>query len=102
LYGNEYGLTEFMTDLNDAIFKVDISGNVNSMRQNLQVTYTKMLIEILIGKSKDSYSPVAQSHALYFLNETKKMVSSTTGDISTKAHKLHLKTLIENVLTELK
>ncbi len=101
MYGNEYKLSEVMTDLNDAIFKADISGNVNSMRQNLQTTYTKMLIDILNGKSKDKYNSIAQSHALYFLNEIKKMVSSTTGDISTKAHKTYLKTLIENTLTEL-
>ena len=33
LYGNQYKLTEFMTDLNDAIFKADINSNINTFRQ---------------------------------------------------------------------
>jgi hypothetical protein len=35
LYGNQYRLDAFMSDLNDAIFEADIKGNVNSFRQNL-------------------------------------------------------------------
>jgi hypothetical protein len=102
LYGNEYTLTEVMTELTNAIFKADIAGNVTSVRQNLQITYTEKLIDILIGKSKDRYNNTAQSHALYFLKEVQKMASTSTGDISTKAHKSHLKTIIENALTDVK
>ncbi len=102
LYGNEYRLTEVMTDLTNAIFKADIAGNVTSVRQNLQITYTEKLIDMLIGKSKDRYNNTAQSHALYFLREIQKMASSATGDISTKAHKSHLKTIIENALKDVK
>ena len=43
LYGNKYGLSEMMTDLNNAIFKADIAGSVNGFRQNLQVAYTCLL-----------------------------------------------------------
>lgn len=102
LYGNEYTLSEMITDLTNAIFKSDISGNVNSIRQNLQITYTEKLVDILIGKSKDRYNNTAQSHALYFLKEIQKMASTSTGDISTKAHKAHLKTIVENALTDVK
>ena len=102
LYGNEYSLTEVMTELTNAIFKADITGNVSSVRQNLQITYTEKLVDILIGKSKDKYNNTAQSHALYFLKEIQKLASSLTGDVSTKAHKVHLKTIVENALTDVK
>lgn len=102
LYGNKYKLSDVMTDLTNAIFKADINGNVSSVRQNLQITYTEMLIDILTGKSKDKYNNTAQSHALYFLKEIKKMAASSTGDISTKAHKNHLTTIIDNALKEIK
>lgn len=102
LYGNEYKLSEVMTDLTNSIFKADISGNVSSIRQNLQITYTEMLVDILIGKSKDKYNNTAQSHALYFLKEIQKMSSTAAGDISTKAHKSHLKTIIDNAIQDVK
>lgn len=102
LYGNEYSLSEVMSDLTNAIFKADIAGNVNTIRQNVQITYTEKLIELLIGKGKDGYNNTAQSHAIYFLKEIQKMVSSSTGDISTKAHKTHIKTLIDNALQDVK
>ena len=102
LYGNKYKLSDVMQDLTNAIFKADISGNVSSIRQNLQITYTEKLIDMLIGKSKDKYNNTAQSHALYFLKEIQKMSGTSTGDISTKAHKSHLKTIIENALQDVK
>lgn len=102
LYGNQYKLSSMLTDLTNSIFKTDISSNVSSVRQNLQITYTEKLIDILVGKSKDKYNNTAQSHALYFLNEIQKMATTSTGDISTKAHKNHLKTLIENALKDVK
>lgn len=102
MYGNEYSLSEMMTDLTNAIFKADIAGNVSSVRQNIQITYTEKLIDILIGKSKDKYNNTAQSHALYYLNEIQKMAASAIGDVSTKAHKSHLKTIIENALKDVK
>lgn len=102
LYGNKYSLSEMMTDLNDAIFKADIGGNVNTFRQNLQLAYTKMLIDIVVGPSKKKYLPVVQSMALYNLNKINKLVSVKSGNVSTKAHKNHLSTLINNSIKEVK
>lgn len=102
LYGNEYKLGAYMTDLNNAIFSADINGNVNSFRQNLQIEYTKMLIEIISGKSQERYSNHAQSMALYNLNQIKKSASNRLGDISSLAHKAHLVTLIDNATKEVK
>ena len=102
LYGNEYKLSTYMTDLNDVMFKEDIRGSVNSFRQNLQTAYTKGLINMITGKSSSKYPIAAKSMAIYNLKNIKKWVSNNTGDIATKAHKNHLKTLITNTMKEIK
>lgn len=102
LYGNEYSLSTMMTDLNNAIFKVDIASNVNSFRQNLQVAYTKKLITMIVGPKSKQYVSSAQSMAIYNLQQIQKLVGNGGGNISTKAHKAHLKTLIVNALKEIK
>ena len=101
LYGNEYSISTFMTDLNNAIFKADIYGNVNSFRQNLQIEYTNYLIKMLTGKQKDNYPNNVKSMALYNLKTIRSM-ASPTGNIVSKAHKHHLRTIIDNALKELK
>lgn len=101
LYGNEYSLPSFMTDINDAIFKADIYGNVNSFRQNLQLEYTNMLISILTGKLNSKYANNSKSMALYNLKNIRNMASNT-GNMASLAHKNHLRTLIDNALKEVK
>lgn len=101
LYGNKYTLSAMMTDLNNAIFKADIYGSVNSFRQNLQLEYTKMLLDVLTGKSSSRYSYNAKSMALYNLKRIKTM-AAPSGNIASRAHKEHLRTLIENGTKELK
>ena len=102
LYGNQYTLSAFMTDLNNAIFKADLYKNVNSFRQNLQTEYTKILLNMVVGKKSKGYTNAAKAMALYNLNKIKSWVSSATGNISTKAHKNQLKLLINNSLKEVK
>ena len=102
LYGNEYSLSSFMTDLNGAIFKEDIAGSVNSFRQNLQIAYTKDLISMVVGPKSKRYISNAQSMAVYNLKQIKKMASVSSGNISSKAHKEHLATLVNNALKEVK
>jgi uncharacterized protein DUF4953/uncharacterized protein DUF5117 len=101
LYGNDYSLSTFMNDLNNAIFRADIYGSVNSFRQNLQIEYTNMLISMLTGKQKGKYTNNAKSMALYNLNKIKTM-AAPAGNISSRAHKQHLRTLINNALKEIK
>ena len=101
LYSNGYSLSTFMNDLNRAIFKADIYSNVNSFRQNLQLEYTNMLIDILTGKQNSRYTNNAKSMALYNLKNIKTMASNT-GNISSRAHKQHLRTRIDNALKEVK
>ena len=101
LYGNKYSLSSFMTDLNNAIFKADIYSNVNSFRQNLQIAYTDMLIDMLTGKQSSRYTNNAKSMALYSLKRIRTM-AAPSGNVSSKAHKQHLRTLIDNALKEVK
>jgi hypothetical protein len=101
LYGNEYPLSTFMSDLNNVIFKADISGNINSFRQNLQIEYTNMLVSMLTGKGNTNYTNNAKSMALYNLKNIRTMATAS-GDISSIAHKQHLRTLIDNSLKEIK
>jgi hypothetical protein len=102
LYGNEYKLSLFMTDLNNTIFKADIYSSVNSFRQNLQAAYTKGLISMIYGKTSSRYSVASKSMAIYNLKTIKSWVRNKNGDIATKAHKVHLETLITNGLKEIK
>lgn len=100
LYGNSYQLAEFMTELNSAIFDADINTSVNTFRQNLQLEYTKMLSKILSNDKSNNYSNHAKSMALYNLNSILRKVSNPSGDTLTRAHKAHLKVLVENTLEE--
>jgi hypothetical protein len=92
LYGNKYSLSEMMTDLNSAIFSEDISGNVNSYRQNLQIEYTNMLAKMI---KSDKYSNPTQSMALYNLKQIDRMAANGAGNIASKAHKEHLRTIVK-------
>ena len=102
LYGNNYGLSLMMTDLNNAIFKKDAQTSVNSFRQNLQVAYTKKLISMVTGNSAGKYISSAKAMAIYTLKNIDKKAINDSGDVSTKAHRLHLRTLIDNALKEIK
>ncbi|WP_396600992.1 zinc-dependent metalloprotease [Algibacter sp. R77976] len=101
LYGNTYSLSTFMTDLNKAIFKSDIYSNVSSFRQNLQLEYTNMLIDLLTGKQSSRYTNNAKSMALYNLKAIRTM-AGPTGNIASRAHKQHLRALIDNAIKEIK
>ncbi len=105
LYGNAYQISEAMTDLNNAIFKEDASETINTFRQNLQLEYTQRLISILSKPNpgqKTKYTYAAKSMALYNLKRIRSMVSNTTGDRLSKAHKDHLKVLINNTIEDIK
>jgi hypothetical protein len=93
-YGNSYTLSEFMNDLNTAIFKADAKTNVNSFRQNLQVEYTRRLTEILKG---GNYINPAKSMALHNLKSIDEMMGNS-GDLSTRAHRDYIKYIIEEAL----
>ena len=84
------------------MFLPDVNGNINTFRQNLQAVYTKRLINMVTGRAASRFAPPSQSMAIYNLKRIRTWVSNGTGNLSTKAHKAHLKTLIDNALKEIK
>ena len=101
LYGNQYSLSQFMGDLNNAMFKVDISSDVNSFRQNLQAVYVTRLIDMINGKSSGKFKIPAKSMAIYNLEEISKWLKKPAGNTSSVAHRNHIKHLIINALSNI-
>jgi len=95
LYGNEYSVTEMMGDLTDAIFEDDSRGAVNSFRQQLQIFYVRGLIKML---DDDSYDYIARSNAFSNLKEIGRDMARWRGDAATRAHRDHVKFLIDKAL----
>jgi hypothetical protein len=97
LYGDEYKLSEMMNDLTNAVFKEDLTGNVNSFRENLQLEYVTRLCEILKPEAKYDYR--AQSNVLAQINGIQKMMKTNPGvDEETKAHRQHILFKIDKAL----
>ncbi|HEX5168231.1 MAG TPA: zinc-dependent metalloprotease [Cyclobacteriaceae bacterium] len=97
LYGNQYKLSEFMTDLTDAIFKDDLGKSVNSMRQNLQTEYIMYLTRIMSKNS--AYQHVAKAEAFSELNRVKRMMTNAPSpDAATRAHREYLRYLIDEAV----
>ena len=71
--------------------------NVDSFRQNLQIIYTKRLVDIISNDKGKSYKNHAKSLALYNLNDIMELLNSK-GNRSSLAHKMHLKSIIEKAL----
>lgn len=95
LYGNGYSLASMVTDLTAAIFDADARGNVNSMRQNLQMSYVQRLAKI----AKEGYDTPSQSMAVYSLNEIDDMLDRRKrADIATQAHTQNLQLAIDRAL----
>ena len=101
LYGNEYELNEFMTDLTRAIFDADKKSNVTTQRQNLQVEYVNQMITISGLKGTSGFDHLSKAAATYQLRQIKdKYSSARKGSKATKAHKAYLSWLIENAFHE--
>ena len=99
LYGNSYTLPEMMGDLTDAIFKADLTGQVNTIRQNLQHEYIDRLASIISDKS--SYDNISQSVAFAELKKIQRSeMTASSPDASTKAHRQYILHKIEKALDE--
>ena len=95
LYGNEYSLSSMVGDLTDAVFEADARGNVNSVRQNLQMEYVKRLVKMI----RNGYDTPSQSMAVYTLNAIEDQLDKRrSGNVSTQAHTQNLKLTIERAL----
>lgn len=97
LYGNKYKLSEYMTDLTDAIFKEDLANSVSGMRQNLQTEYTLRLIQSM--NTVSAYNHIARAQSFYELKRIKAMLTKAVPqDASTKAHREYVVYLIDDAL----
>lgn len=91
LYGNEYSLSEFMSDMTNAIFQDDLKNNVNTFRQNLQLEYLKRLIEIVGFETPSNYDSQAQSLAFNQIKNIQKILTENIGlNNETKTHRQFL------------
>ncbi|MEO0573879.1 MAG: zinc-dependent metalloprotease [Pseudomonadota bacterium] len=98
LYGNDYSLTEAIAALTDAVFAADARGNVDSLRQNLQINYVERLAEIVKGGAYDNLS---QSVAILTIQDIEAQLRRKRGlNRSTQAHVAHLNLLIERALDD--
>ena len=100
LYGNEYGLSDMLAELTDAIFAADARTSVNSRRQNLQQQYVQRLAELaLAGPAADSGAPPMNQAVLrYELKRIAGMLSTRGNDRASIAHKEYLQFLIKQAL----
>ena len=98
LYGNEYSLSSYFTDLNNALFKADRNRSVNSFRQNLQVAYVNRLIVAAKDRSLNSLIHAQVHRQLTRL--MKEMKNSKPSGASTNAHREYLAYLIESYFDE--
>jgi hypothetical protein len=99
LYGNEYPLASVMTELTDAIFQADLSGDVNTFRQNLQMDYVNRLASMVTGDTKAGFDTPAQSMAIFELQRLRKALGKKRdGNIETRAHTQHLLLEIDRTL----
>ncbi len=98
LYGNQYELSDMMSDLTDGIFDEDLRGNVNTFRQNLQTEYVSKLINIIESSAHDYPS---KSMALYQIRNIERMLNNKRrGNIETRAHTGNILYLIQKALDQ--
>lgn len=102
LYGNNYTLVTFMDDLTAAIFDADLSGNVNTFRQNLQMNYVQRLAAMVKEDTRAGFDTQSQSMALYQLTGLRKNLGNRRGmDEETRAHNQNLILVIDRALETL-
>ncbi len=96
LYGNNYNVTEVMSDLVKNVFDADINGNVNVYRQYLQTSFVKTTAQLLENPALDQ---VSKSAVFYTLKKLKtKLTAAAMGNEETKAHRANMVFIIEKAL----
>lgn len=100
LYGNTYSVAEIMGDLTNGIFKADLVGKVNMQRQYLQTYFVKEVAKIAdINDARSRHDDISKAAARQTLKKVKLMlVTATSSDESTRAHRNYITFLIDNAL----
>jgi hypothetical protein len=98
-YGNEYPLTEVMSDLTSAIFDADSRTSVNTFRQNLQLEYVNRLAGMINAPTSAPYDHISQSAALASLRSIQaKLAGKTSMNAETAAHTRNVLFTIQKAL----
>ena len=94
MYGNEYDIASYMSDLTDAIYKSDLRKSVNTFRQQLQISYAESLIKALDPEKR--YDRIARSVILSELKRIDRLERDAySPDALTRAHRAHVRHLID-------
>jgi hypothetical protein len=99
LYGNEYTVGNLLVELTDAVFADDLTGPVNTFRQNLQLEYVDRLLAIVRPGAENRYDNLAKTMALDRLRFIESALArGRGGDVETAAHRNHIRYRIERGL----
>lgn len=96
--GNTYTQSEMLQSLSDAIFESDLNGQPNTMRRNLQISYTEQLIGI--WKAKRGYDGVTKSNVLAEIKRIQKWMRNSTQVYTVKTHRDYIAQLIDMALND--
>ena len=100
LYGNEYSLSEMMSDLTSAVVDENPQAATNSFRQNLQVDFVGHLFNL---KNNNGVPPAVRSVALYEIKRVQTLFEERMEaglDPAEQAHAGHVLYLIRRGLDE--
>ena len=99
LYGNEYTVSQMVTELTAVVFDADMSGDVNSFRQNLQSEYVGRLVAMTAPDNAGGYDQPSRAIALYRLQDLRRrLAAKRAGDLATRAHTAALLHTIDKAL----
>jgi len=96
LYGNEYPLSEMMSDLTAAIFPAN--QQFTTLSKNLQIDYVERLINISGLQGGSSYDNLSKAQAVAQLNSIKNMRAPRRSNVDMVNHYNYLKMLIERAM----
>lgn len=98
-YGNEYPVTEMMSDLTRAVFAADLAGSVNTFRQQLQLEYVNRLAAMINPPTSATFDYQSRSAALANLQSVQRMLRGRSGgNAETAAHTRHVLFVIDKAL----
>jgi hypothetical protein len=103
VYGGQFTTYEMLQSLTEGVFAADLSGEVNSYRQNLQTEYVRMLVAALDkGEINHPVKALVYSQVNGLSDKlSAKMVAQNFRDLSgvTQAHTAYLDFLLRKALT---
>ena len=85
-----------MIDLRKSIFKSDMSSDISTLSQNLQISYVNRLIDIVNAKS--NFDNFSKSSAYYNLDWLSKIINPISGNITSRQHNNYILFLINSNL----